>query len=241
MRTLTVDRPMGARAFTLSEQNAHYVGRVLRLPEGAPVRVVDSDGAVWSATLSFPNGQATLVDGVPLPSGHGSAPLLLLAALIKGSRWDYTLEKATELGVDVIIPFEARRSVVRIPEAKRAGRRERWQRICDSAIRQCERPGRAIVTESGTLADALAAADKDGAQLIAFNERSPLTPWPAELGGPIGLVIGPEGGFEDDELAALEAAGAHFAGLGPSVVRAETAAAAAVAAVRMIRAGLISG
>lgn len=239
MRTLTVDRELSEAPFVLGDQNAHYVGRVLRLAEGTQLRLVDSAGRVWMATLAFLDARATLIDAVPLPSGHGSAPLLLLAALIKGSRWDYTLEKATELGVDVIIPFEARRSVVRIPESKRAGRRERWQRICDSAIRQCERPGRAIVVECGSLGDALHAAAKDGARLIAFNERAPLTPWPAELDGPIALVIGPEGGFEDAEIAQLAKAGAHFAGLGPSVVRAETAAAAAVATVRVVRAGLV--
>lgn len=240
MRTLTVDSPIVGDLVELGEQNAHYVGRVLRLAAGTEVRVIDSEGAVWSATLDFPDGRACLSTPTRLPSGQGAAPLLLLTALLKGPRFEYTLEKATELGVDVIVPFSAQRSVVQIPAGKRASKQARWQRICDSAIRQCARPGRALVTEPTTLADAISLAGKDGAKLLALNERDPEAKWPADLTGPLALVIGPEGGFVDAEVETLRAPGASFAGLGPTVVRAETAAAAAVTVVRMVRSGLLT-
>ncbi len=240
MRTLTVDASLDGTDHLLSEQNAHYVGRVIRLAAGDELRVVDSDGAVWTASLVFRDGSPWLGALSRLESGQGSAPLLLLSALSKGSRFEYVLEKATELGADVIVPFVADRSVVKIAPNKLASKQERWQRVCDSAIRQCERPGRALVSECAlSLTDALVFSSKEGADVVALNERDPGAAWPPDVSGPIALVIGPEGGFTDAEVEVLRDAGAHFAGLGPTVLRAETATAAAVSTVRMIRAGLL--
>jgi 16S rRNA (uracil1498-N3)-methyltransferase len=97
-----------------------------------------------------------------------------------------------------------------------------------------------LVAECTSLEEAISIARKDNAALVALSEREPTAPWPSDLSGPIALVIGPEGGFENDEIALLRDADAWFAGLGPTIVRAETAAATAVGAVRLIRCGLLS-
>ncbi|MFT6399947.1 MAG: 16S rRNA (uracil1498-N3)-methyltransferase [Bradymonadia bacterium] len=240
MRTLTVDSELSGADVALSEHNAHYVGRVLRLAAGDALRIVDAAGNVWVGVLTFREGIPWLTALDSLESGQGGAPLILLSALIKGPRFEYVLEKATELGADVILPFVAARSIVKIPDAKLRSKQERWQRVCDSAIRQCKRPGRALVMACApSLSDALDLASTDGASLVALNEQDPGAKWPADLSGPVALVVGPEGGFTNSEVDLLRQAGAHFAGLGPTILRAETATAAAVSTVRMVRAGLI--
>ncbi len=221
----------------LDDDAAHYVTRVLRLRDGEHVEALSArTGRAWRGVLRWRDGAPWLCERALIDTPL-AAPLVLIAALIKGTRWDGLLEKATELGASDVRPFEAQRSVVQVPPHKVDDRTQRWQRICDGAARQCGRIAPIRVHPPTALADALAAVE---GTVLVCDEAAAGTTWP-RLGAnePTTVVVGPEGGFTDDERRALSRAGAITVGLGSFVLRAETAATAALTAVRLQRDGLL--
>lgn len=239
-RRLTIDTVPDGTRVVLDERLAHYAGRVLRLPAGAPIDLVDASGARWRGVLRFDGSTALVVDLVQAADAETPEPLVVVAALLKQSAWEWMLEKATELGATSIIPFAAERSVVRLDDDRAAAKRERWQRICDSAVRQSERAHRVEVLTPRTLTDALDALAPPNHRLVHFDETCPETPWPGTgLDGPVALVTGPEGGFTDAERALLASRGAVAVGLGPSLLKAETATIAGLSALRLLRGELL--
>ena len=143
-------------------------------------------------------------------------------AVLKGGRSEHIVQKLTELGVDRIVPFAAGRSVVRWDEAKAARQVERWRRVAREAVMQCRRlwlPHLEPVRAFGDL-------DLSGAALAVLGGRA-LAP------GENFVLIGPEGGWTGTELAAAT----RHVGLGPHVLRAETAAIAAASVLGARRSG----
>ena len=157
--------------------------------------------------------------------------LTLFACVTKGSRWDWTIEKATELGVTRIVPVISHRCIVRIAPAERAAKRDRWRRIAEDAARQsdaiwlpevCEavdfRDSVALVKECTCFVGAL--TDPPPAPLLSAVERR-LAESPGASS--FGMFVGPEGDFTPEELDALLEV-AVPASFGPTILRAETAA-----------------
>jgi len=206
----------------LEVDDRHHLERVLRLRPGALVSVTDGAGA-WRWCRFGPD---LIIDGeiecVPVPT-----PAITVAfALVKGQKPELVVQKLTELGVDEIIPFVAERSVVRWDQERSRRNTERLRRVAAEAAMQSRRvwlPEVQEVTTFDHLADsgALLAADRDGA--------APTLSRPA-------VMIGPEGGWSDSERARFTGT----VGLGPSVLRAETAAFAAAAMLGALRAGLVA-
>lgn len=242
-RRITLEFVPEPPAVELDPGLAHYLGRVLRLASGTEIDVVDASGGRWRGVVTF-DAEGARVDALSLVSEPDTPePLVVLASLIKQNAWEWMLEKATELGVTDIVPVAAARSVVRIAPEKAAAKQRRWQKICDSAVRQSERAHRVVVHEARSFGDALAeygAQERNGGALIHFDETRPETPWPSGLlTGPITFVTGPEGGFTDAERALLAQHGATGVGLGPALLKAETATVAGLAYARLARAGLV--
>ena len=229
---LAEDIPEGLSEIRLDDDAAHYVTRVLRLAEGARVEALGRCGRHVEGRLSWREGHPWIEGACTLTTPAPVAPLVVIAALIKPNRWEWMLEKAAELGATDIAPLNAARSVVKIPAERLEKRVARWQKIVDGATRQCGRPDRVLVHPPSALADALSAwshlsvghAD-EGAHLDAWPA------WPASKGRAI--VIGPEGGFTEEEREVLRAAGAHAIGLGTSLLRAETAVVCVLSALRL--------
>jgi 16S rRNA (uracil1498-N3)-methyltransferase len=203
----------------------HYLADVLRLPAGSAVEVFDGAGHAWEAT--FTGSELRL--GAPRPAPLPAATVWLAFALARGEKGDWIVQKATELGVSRLVPWQAERSVVRLEPGRAGERARRWRRIAEEAARQS---GRADVPEVAVptgLADALAAPA--GFVRIVFHVAggAPLAEL-ARPGAPGFLaVLGPEGGLTDREVEACLDAGCALASLGPRVLRAETAAVTAVA------------
>lgn len=222
---LAPDRIAAGRA-ALTPEARHYLCDVLRLGPGDAVEVFDGAGGAWDGALE-PGLEAVAV-GARREAPARGAEIVLLFALSKGEKVDLVVQKATELGAARIVPFEAERSVVRLDAEKGEDRARRWRRIAEEAARQC---GRADVPEVAAplpLAAALDAAPPGFARVLFHPEgAAPLASLAAAPGWV--AVIGPEGGLAPAELAACEAAGARRVSLGPRVLRAETAAVAAVA------------
>jgi 16S rRNA (uracil1498-N3)-methyltransferase len=217
----------GGRA-RLEAADWHYLRHVLRLAPGAPLEVFDGEGGLHDAVL--PAAGDALELGPRREAPPPLAVVWLAFAPPRGDRADLVVQKATELGAARLLPFQGERSVVRLDPGRGAGRARRWRRIAAEAARQCGRADVPEVDEPAALSLALAAAPA-GFRLLAFHEGGgePLAQaLDARAAGHL-AVVGPEGGLAPGELEACAAAGARIATLGPRVLRAETAALAAVA------------
>ena len=214
----------------VSGDEHHYLARVRRARVGDAVEVVDGAGRRAAATIArITEGETTVVLAAPEQIAARPPHVRALVPLIKGDRMDACLEKLVEVGVDEIVVWPAARSVVRLPTEKRDARLARYRAALVAAARQS---GRAQVPalSFAELAAAIAALPA-GARLVLD---------PASDGEPaidphdVTIASGPEGGFAPAELEQLAAAGFTPVGLGPRVLRADTAPVVVVALVRAL-------
>jgi 16S rRNA (uracil1498-N3)-methyltransferase len=223
-----IDRPAEpGDAVPLPDDEARHL-RVRRLAVGDPIALFDGAGRSYLArleSLSRAGAVARVTEALPARAGESALDLTLAVAALKADRIDWVVEKATELGVTRIQPFTSTHTLAR-PSPRR---QERWRQIALGAAKQCGRASAPAIAAPLELAAVLAlpaaarllfAEDGSGSPLsgLAFAEPSPLL-----------AIVGAEGGFTADELAAARAGGCHLVGLGPRILRAETAAIAAVA------------
>jgi 16S rRNA (uracil1498-N3)-methyltransferase len=221
----------GARV-DLPEHTAHHAREVLRLRAGAAVHVFDGSGAEYEAVIHEVSRRTVSARVGQRAAARPESPLPIVLAVspLKGDRMDLVVQKATELGVAQIWPVVTDRTDAAARPALRGSRSERWERVAAGAAEQC---GRAVVpgvAPTTTLGD-LAARPFDGTR-IALLEAGAHPPLPAldvASGRPLLLLVGPAGGFEPSELSLLRSAAFQPASLGPRILRAETAAIAAVA------------
>jgi 16S rRNA (uracil1498-N3)-methyltransferase len=207
----------------------HYLVHVLRAIAGEEVVLFDGRGGEASARIER-IGEQSLVLAVAAPT-RAPAPrleLTLLVSLLKGEKMDLVVQKATELGAARIVPLRAERSVVRLLEGRAGARVARWEKIAREAARQCGRADAPDIAAPHGPAEAFAAA---AGFRVLFQERTETSirqVLPATPPERVAAAVGPEGGFTDAEVAAARAAGFVICGLGPRVLRAETAALAAL-------------
>lgn len=212
-----------------------YLARVLRAKPGQEVTLFDGAGGEVLARVGRigPAETELLLGARRSPERSGAAsptvPIVLLAAVPRGGRMDLLVQKTSELGVSRLVPVLTARSVAR-PEPDR---RARWEKIAREAARQCGRADVPEVEVPVELGAAFAAAELPDLR-IAFFERESDRALRSVLAEPrpTALLVGPEGGFTDGEMEAARAAGFVPVGLGPRILRAETAAIVAVALVQ---------
>jgi 16S rRNA (uracil1498-N3)-methyltransferase len=232
----------GTRVVVTGDAHRH-LARVLRARRGDTVTLFDGIGSEIEAEVTRVGAQETELALGPRRVGTAVDParaITLLVAVARGDRMDFVVQKSTELGVARIVPIVAGRSVAR-PEPTTA-RRVRWQTIAREAARQSGRADTPAVEEPRPLTTALADPALP-ARRLALWEGSPGRPLRALLAGepaPTALLVGPEGGFASGEVAAAEAAGWVPVGLGPRVLRVETAAIVGVALAQAAAGGLDS-
>ena len=204
------------------EKAAHHA-RVTRVAAGEPVEVLDLTGAVAIGTLARWDGRACVVEIARVEREHGEppAPIVLGLAALHTQAFDWAVEKATELGATGIVPVLAGR----VQGGRHAARVERWQRLADAAVAQCGRSRPPRVAEPLRLADFAGTAR--GARFVADPGARMPAPFEAGAGG-VTVLVGPEGGFTDEERAVILTAGFLGLPLGPRILRAETAAVAAL-------------
>lgn len=216
---------------------AHQLHAVLRLQAGAPLLLLDDCGLEYSATLTAigPRHAAALVsDGRPC-AGEPRLNIALFAATLKADKFEWVLQKGTELGVRRFVPVVSRRSVAR-PASALAPKLPRWQSIVREAAEQAHR-GRLPRVEAPVDFDTALKLAAPGLRLLAWEESSaplPLSPAileAARADAELSLLVGPEGGFDAAEVAQAEAAGWQVVSLGGRILRAETASLAAVSAL----------
>lgn len=233
LRRVFVDYISGERALA-SGPRAHHLARVVRLRIGERVEV--SDGTeVWSALAESVDAQTVVFKTVELVPPVPPAPQVELhLALIKLPRFEWAIEKATELGVSTIVPVLAERSDSSLAHSANK-RMERWLSIAEEGAQQARRTAAPVIASPAALGEALlrpasvrVLIDFQGQELRLSDVRS------ARPTGLISVLIGPEGGWTDTEIAAARQAGAVTVTLGRNVLRSETAALAALSAVNQL-------
>lgn len=223
---------VGEGVFSLPKDTVHQLQRVLRSRPGDHVVLIDGTGWAYEVALRVLQRDRVTAEVVRIwqPESEPPTEVTLYQAVPKGRRWDWLLQKATELGVARVVPLQTERSVVR-----GAGNLERWNSIVREAAEQSHRARWPQVTDPVTLDQALDAfPDRPQALIACLDPRarslgcalSDLT-----LDAPIALFVGPEGGFSEVEVEAAMAKGLIPVSLGPRVLRAETAPLALLALI----------
>jgi 16S rRNA (uracil1498-N3)-methyltransferase len=217
----------------LAGEDHRYLTRVLRLGVGDPVvlfdgREVEADGTIIRVG---PRALEVQIGARRSTQASDRPDFTLMQAIVKGDKMDFVVQKATELGVSRVIPVTTERSVPRGLDASGAvralGKRARWVKIAREGARQCGRVDVPEVEPVTPLPTALKAAHKEAFKLMLWEgarEHTVRQVLPTEKPQRIIALVGPEGGFTDDEVAAAREAGFAVAGLGPRILRTETAA-----------------
>jgi 16S rRNA (uracil1498-N3)-methyltransferase len=231
-----LDAPLRAGGVcTLSEDAAHHAVHVLRLREGDEVTLFNGRGGEFAARIASMQRLRISIDLLQHRAIERESPLriTLVQGVSAGERMDSTVRKAVELGVAEVQPVLAARSVAR-PKGDRAeNRRSHWQKIVISACEQC---GRNRVPEVQALVSLDDYRPESGTTKILLSPASelPLSKL-STAENRIVLAAGPEAGFTEEEEARLVEAGFVPTSLGPRVLRTETAAVAALAALNALR------
>jgi 16S rRNA (uracil1498-N3)-methyltransferase len=227
----------GASLF-LSEEETRHLRDVLRLRAGDEAYVFDGAGAEFRCVVADAGGRGRegrarleVRGRVAAPRPESPLALTLCAALLKGEKFDLVVQKATELGVARVVPVETKRAEVRSrSDAREATRRvERWRRLALEAAKQSGRARLPEIYEPRSLASLLADAhaEEEGHARLLFAERDGRSL--AEACGArstlasVTALVGPEGGWEDDEIEAARRQGWSIVTLGGRTLRAETA------------------
>jgi 16S rRNA (uracil1498-N3)-methyltransferase len=219
-------------AAELRGDEARRLTRVLRAEPGQRYEITDSEG-LWLAEIQEARGDRVVFRVIaPVESPELPVRISLAAALVKFDRFEWMIEKATELGVERILPFEAARSEKGLLEASRK-RAERWNRIARESSQQSRRLRVPDILSAVRFEIALAEASDYRYFLDETGAPSLLRMLPAERTrtARVALLLGPEGGWTEEERLRAGTAGWQPVSLGPQILRAETAAAAAAGIV----------
>ena len=237
MNRIFREGPLTSGAETqLAPAGAYHVARVLRMREGASLAVFDGSGQEFRAEVVRVAGDDVTVRLGEATAGATESPLriTLLQGVSRSERMDWTLQKATELGVATIAPVLTARSVVRLDEKQAQKKQSHWHGIVIAACEQCGRSKIPHVAAPVTLREHLANARKEGLRLVLSPSAPGSLAGLTSLPNKVELLIGPEGGLDDDELLAAQKAGFMPVRLGPRVLRTETAAVVALTVLQAL-------
>ena len=212
----------------------HHLRDSLRLHPGTLLTLNDGCGTRYRVEVTQVSSQAidSRIIDQQTESGRKTSPIVLGQALIKGDKMDWVIQKATELGVDTIVPIQSAHSVIKLNPERLEHQRSRWERIARDAAQQSERwtiPTLADPLDLAQICRYYASASVKG--LLAERSCGPslaTIPLPQDHQHPIVLLVGPEGGWAPEEQRLAQELGFIPLTLGPRILRAETAAIAAL-------------
>lgn len=217
---------------------AHRIGRVLRLAPGSEIVLFDGSGMEWTVRLDSVARDHAVGRVLSAEKGRGepAVRLTLYQGVMKGSKFDWTLQKGTELGVSCFVPMQCQRSVPQSRTESQPGRAARWRKI---VVEAAEQSGRATIPEIGAAMSFTEVCDvlEDASTLVVLpwegEEAKSLSTAISEAPDPedVALIIGPEGGLDPEEADYARQKGLIPVSLGRRILRAETAGIAAVSAL----------
>ena len=225
----------------LARDTASHLAKVLRARSGDEIILFNGDGREFTGAIEAVRGSRVSASIGAARSIDRESPLALtlLQCVPRGDRMDFIVQKATELGVGRIVPVLSQRSVVRLDDAQGASKQAHWRAVAVSACEQCGRNRLPTVDAPQLLLNYLGAMTPNKTpgllRLVLEPERAARAARAAHAdipaAGPVtgaDIAIGPEGGFAPEELEAFELSAFSRLGLGPRVLRTETAAIAAI-------------
>ena len=232
-----VDQPLAVgQRITLPEDSSAHLLRVLRLAPGDAVTLFNGDGHDYTArllTAAKRGAEAEITGREPVPR-ESPLRITLVQGVARGEKMDLVLQKATELGVDGFTPVLTERTEVKLDAERAEKRMAHWRGVVAAA---CEQSGRAVLPRLSqpTALSVYAGAETADIKLVLDpNGDLGLAAVAPRAGQSIALVVGPEGGLSERDLATLRAAGFRGLRLGPRILRTETAGLAAVAALQAL-------
>jgi 16S rRNA (uracil1498-N3)-methyltransferase len=228
LRRWIADEHSGDTA-ALTGANAEHLARVLRARIGQEFAVACGEQVRLGTITGITDQRVEFTLGEPLPSETNARAVTLMLAVFKFDRLEWAIEKATELGVAKIIPVIAKRTDAHLADA--AGKRaERWRRIAKEAAQQSRRASVPEIADPIKLKNAIAAQGVPGVHVVLSEvERERSLSEAVSGASECVIAIGPEGGWSPDELKLFAEYGWLSCSLGPNILRAETAAIAALA------------
>jgi 16S rRNA (uracil1498-N3)-methyltransferase len=216
----------------LAEGTASHLARVLRARDGDELVLFNGDGREFHGAIESVRGSRVLAsvgDGRPV-NRESPLTVTLVQCVPRGDRMDFIVQKATELGVSRIVPILSQRSVVRLDARQAESKTAHWRAVAVSACEQCGRNRLPAIDAARPLLHYLGESAPGDRLRLVFEPDRELQEREVSLGSlsAAEIAIGPEGGFGSDELEAFRVAGFFRVGLGPRVLRTETAAIAAL-------------
>ena len=199
---------------------SHHIRDVLRMKNGDKVRLVDRENGVYLSELVFDSSNVRAVvteKSQAVEDGN----IICVAALIKKDKWELMIQKASELGASVIVPLVTKRTIIRLDDKEINKKLERWNKIALEACQQSNRASICRVEKPITLAEI--EKYRQEVSLVAYENEQKRNLRETLTGDEITFVVGPEGGFTEDEAAFLNEKGFISVSLGRRILRAETA------------------
>ncbi|ABQ13439.1 16S rRNA (uracil(1498)-N(3))-methyltransferase [Dichelobacter nodosus] len=233
IRLLCEGQPAVGEAVALSDVSHHHALKVLRLRENDAVDVICGDGYFYHGEITCIDRKQTLVR-VYSRSEHSTRPkteVILLPALLKGEPMDWVLQKSVELGVRRVIPMNTERSERRIEGDRLTSKYEHWQGILQASALQCGRAEWPLLSLPMNFIDALKTIADEKWILSPHDETTPAI---KEMPSSIALMVGPEGGFSEDEVQSAVHMGWKTHCFGSRILRADTASVVAVVKAQLL-------
>ncbi len=236
MQTFFIDKEaVKGEALFLTGETAHHIAAVLRIHIGETLRFSDGEAFYYMGTIAEITKKTVKVAvtaAFPIDD-EPQTVVTLIQCLPRGEKMEQIIQKTTELGVKRVVPAESEHSQVRLKE-KKAEKQRRWQKVAAAAAEQC---GRGIIPQVAlpcSLQEAVAALPDRTALVFCYEQegnngiRQTLRSIKGKTQS-VALIIGPEGGFSDEEAALLRAENAYSVTLGKRILRTETAGPAVLA------------
>ena len=232
---------------SIEGSEAHHIKHVLRLKPGDRIMLVDGTGYEYDSIIKGLGDQRVEIEiRQALENGAGpDVPIVVAQAFLKERKMDDLVRKLSELGIAGWVPFFSNRSIARPDKARLAGRIQRWKRIAAEAVKQCRRSDMLQISDPLNFKELMELSQTFELKFVFWeNERTALS---RQLGSKdkapekIMLMLGPEGGFSEQEVEIARQAGFAVAGLGPRILRAETATLAACALIQFLFGDLGAG
>lgn len=222
--------------FSLSENDSYHITKVMRMKEEDKIEIVYKEKLYLSKIIELvPVVKAKIIEEIEI-NNELSINVTIVQSLVKEQKMDYILQKTTELGVSEIIPYMATRSLIKL-DNKQDKKIERWQKIVKEAAEQSKRNTIPTVTNAMTLSNLVNLSDYDIKFICSTNETSQnIKKVLSNLSGSVRIlfVIGPEGGFTEEEERRLIENGFISLSLGNSILRTETASTFIMSVVRYL-------